>query len=193
MKIKSTFIVILFFLTSLIFSSNYKLIKETSTIKFDVNHFLFLQAKGTFENYDGTIYWNKQNISKCNFSGKIYVKSIQTGKKKYNDILLTPSFLNEKVFPEIIFSSKKIEFISPTVYKVTGLLTVKNITHEISGLLLVEDILINQKNYLKLSTRLVIDRTKFNIATQYKWPLLHNDVKITMSFLLKPTNSNSRV
>ena len=175
---------ILFLLLSfnLIYSTQYTSLLKNSSINFSVKHFLFLKAQGSFENFSGKIKWDPNNLNKSIFNGTIDVKSIQTGTKKYNSLLLSNQFLDNKTYPKITFKSTSIKFISNSKYLITGILSAKGISKKITET--IKLIPVANKNQFNLITTLHIDRRDFKIATQYPWPLLDNIVKIHLNIIL---------
>ncbi len=174
---------ILFF--NAIYASPYSSLIKNSSITFSVKHFLFLKAQGSFEDFSGKINWDPNDLNKSTFTGTINAKNIQTGSKKYNSLLLSNQFLNSKTYPKITFKSTSIKHISDSNYSITGILTSKGISKQITEKIKLHPIKTNKKSQINLITTLHIDRREFKIAPQYPWPLLDNIVKIQLNILLE--------
>ncbi len=73
--------------------------------------------------------------------------------------LASDDFFNSDHFPEAIFEITHAEPSNDNVYYVTGNLTIKGITHSIDTTLQI----VKTDNTAVLESKIVIDRTKFNI------------------------------
>lgn len=151
-----------------------------SSINFTVRHFIVFTAAGSFNDYQGSIYWTN-NPQTSSFNGRINVKSIVTGLETYNTQLLSPAFFNEADYPSISFTSTMIESISTDNYQVTGELTCKGVTETLSETLHVSA-LQNDPNTLLFSTVFAINRFTYNIASHIGWPIVDPIVYVNLKF-----------
>jgi len=177
---------ILFF--NAIYASPYSSLIKSSSITFSVKHLLLLKAQGSFKDFSGKINWDPNNLNKSTFNGTIDVKSIQTGTKKYNSLLLSNQFLDHKNYPKITFKSTSIKLIANSTYSITGTLSAKGISKNITETIKLTPVKTNKESQLNLITTLHIDRRDFKIASTYPWPLLDNIVKIHLNIILKKNN-----
>ncbi len=135
-----------------LFSSEYVVDKEYSTIKFDASKMLFIGVSGEFSNFSGTITVDEQNkLSKID--AVVSIDSINTEDQERDDNLKSDDYFHALKFPNIEFSSTNI--IDDTV-KAT--VTIKGITKELS--FKISDIEVSSNN-LSFTLTSVVDRQQF--------------------------------
>ncbi|WP_180113426.1 YceI family protein [Acinetobacter sp. YH12073] len=100
---------------------------HTATV-FTWNHFGFSTPSANFSDIQGTI--NVDNAKPANSSVNVTIplSSLNTNVKALDDHLKTTDFFDAEKYPNITFKSTKVQAISKTKYKITGDLTVKNVT-----------------------------------------------------------------
>ena len=100
---------------------------HTATV-FTWNHFGFSTPSANFSDIQGTI--NVDNAKPANSSVNVTIplSSLNTNVKALDDHLKTADFFDAEKYPNITFKSTKVQAISKTKYKITGDLTVKNVT-----------------------------------------------------------------
>ena len=103
-----------------------------STLEFSIGFLGLTDVKGTFDDYSATVLYNEQEMSKTAIILRIDVASIDTGSDFRDKDLQGEQFFDAENHPEIIFKSKRIKEKSDGAYLVTGDLTIKGVTREIS-------------------------------------------------------------
>lgn len=100
---------------------------HTATV-FTWNHFGFSTPSANFSDIQGKI--NVDNAKPANSSVNVTIplSSLNTNVKALDDHLKTADFFDAEKYPNITFKSTKVQAISKTKYKITGDLTVKNVT-----------------------------------------------------------------
>ncbi|MEN8992959.1 YceI family protein [Acinetobacter sp. YH12069] len=100
---------------------------HTATV-FTWNHFGFSTPSANFSDIQGTI--NVDNAKPANSSVNVTIplSSLNTNVKALDDHLKKADFFDAEQYPNITFKSTKVQAISKTKYKITGNLTVKNVT-----------------------------------------------------------------
>lgn len=108
----------------------WKVDKSHTSVNFSINHF-FSAVTGKFKDFDGTIYFDPNNLkgSKAEFS--ISVGSIDTDDAKRDEHLQSADFFDAKAYPKITFKSTKFERKSDKEYLVYGKLTIKNVSKDV--------------------------------------------------------------
>jgi len=101
------------------------------TVEFSVRHLMISNVKGQFPGVSGKILYDENDLSKSSIEVIIKVASINTNDEKRDEHLRSPDFFDAEKFPEITFKSTKIEKAGEA-YLVTGALTMRNVTKEIS-------------------------------------------------------------
>lgn len=139
-------------LTLSLFSSEYKVDNDYSSIKFEASKMLFIGVDGEFSKFSGTIKLDEYNkITQIN--GLISIDSIYTNNKERDDHLKANDYFHILDFPNIVFSSTTI--IDDTV---NATVSIKGIKKELNFKL--SDLSISDKNVtFKLTS--TVDRQQF--------------------------------
>ncbi|MFD8981469.1 YceI family protein [Streptomyces sp. NPDC059564] len=117
-------------LTSL--TGNYALDPAHSQIGFVARHAMVTKVRGAFNKFEGTAYLDGGDPAKSTASVTIKTASIDTRNEQRDGHLRTNDFLDAPKFPEITFVSTAVEPLDDTHYRVTGDLTIKDVTKPIS-------------------------------------------------------------
>lgn len=138
-------------LAASLFSSEYSVDVEKSSIKFEVSKFLFIGVDGEFSNFSGTIVLEDNKLSKI--EGVVFVNSINTENEDRDTDLKKDDYFSLVKFPNIVFSSTSIEndILNAKV-------TIKGIEKELS--FKISDILISSEN-VSFSLSSTVDRQEF--------------------------------
>ncbi|MCM4157973.1 YceI family protein [Gramella sp. AN32] len=105
--------------------------KAHTSVNFDISHF-FSTVNGSFNEFDGTFYFDPNNLDESKFTFTIPVKSIYTNNEKRDNHLKSEDFFNSSKYPNIKFESTGFEKKSGKNYVVKGKLTIKETTKNIS-------------------------------------------------------------
>lgn len=100
---------------------------HTATV-FNWNHFGFSTPSANFSDIQGTINVDNAKPASSSVNVTIPLSSLNTNVKALDDHLKTADFFDAEKYPNITFKSTKVQAISKTKYKITGDLTIKNIT-----------------------------------------------------------------
>ena len=100
---------------------------HTATV-FSWNHFGFSTPSANFSDIQGTI--NVDNAKPANSSVNVTIplSSLNTNVKALDEHLKTADFFDAAKYPNIIFKSTKVQALGKNKYKITGNLTVKDVT-----------------------------------------------------------------
>lgn len=102
-----------------------------SSVDFSVKHLMVSTVKGAFGEVTGTIEFDDAQPTNSEVDAVIQVTSITTRDEKRDGHLKSPDFFDVEKYPTITFKSTKVETISPTEHKVTGDLTIRDVTKEV--------------------------------------------------------------
>ncbi|WP_141619931.1 YceI family protein [Myxococcus sp. AB036A] len=102
-----------------------------SAIHFSVRHMVIAKVRGSFRKYSGAISLDEQDITKSSVAVTIETGSIDSGVDQRDNHLRSPDFFDVEKFPTITFKSTKVEKASGNGLKVTGNLTIRDITREV--------------------------------------------------------------
>jgi polyisoprenoid-binding protein YceI len=103
-----------------------------SKIGFSVRHFGITESEGHFRKFTGTITSEKDDFSDAGVELSIDVNSIETNDEQRDTHLKSSDFFFAEKFPTIHFKSTQLEPVNKNVYKLHGLLTMKDITKPVS-------------------------------------------------------------
>ncbi|QCO21842.1 polyisoprenoid-binding protein [Acinetobacter cumulans] len=100
---------------------------HTATV-FNWNHFGFSTPSANFSDIQGTI--NVDNAKPANSSVDVTIplSSLNTNVKALDEHLKTADFFNAEKYPNITFKSTKVQALGKNKYKITGNLTIKDVT-----------------------------------------------------------------
>lgn len=106
-------------------------VDEGSVVKFKIKNF-GLMVEGTLTGLQGKIEFDPANISASQFDVSVDANSIDTGIGMRDNHLRKEEYFDVKKYPRIRFVSSKITAAKNGQWIVTGQLTIKNVTKEIS-------------------------------------------------------------
>jgi polyisoprenoid-binding protein YceI len=108
----------------------YKIDASHSMVEFVARHLMVTKVRGRFGGFDGEIVvGNTPEESAVNVA--IEAASIDSGEAKRDEHLRNADFLDVEQFPTLEFHSTKVEQSSETTIKVTGDLTIKDVTRPV--------------------------------------------------------------
>jgi polyisoprenoid-binding protein YceI len=99
-----------------------------STVGFSVRHMMVTNVRGTFDKFTAKVHGDPSDPATAKISATIEVGSVDTRDAKRDDHLRSPDFFDAAKFPQMTFTSTKVEKTSATTAKVTGDLTLRGVT-----------------------------------------------------------------
>lgn len=116
--------------------ADYALDEAHVSCVFSVSHMGFSYTYGMFRKVSGAFAFDKDQPEASRFQLAIDVDSIDTMNAKRDEHLKTPDFFDAEKFPQITFTSKKVE-AGPAIggrpsLNVTGDLTMHGVTKEVT-------------------------------------------------------------
>lgn len=112
-------------------TSTWTVDKTHSNVDFSVKHLVISTVRGHFRDFDATVYLDESNPENSTVSATIDVASIDTNEAARDEHLRSDDFFNAAEFPKLTFASTSVEQLGPTKFKVTGNLTVRDVTREV--------------------------------------------------------------
>lgn len=113
-------------------NGSYQLEQAHSQILFSIFHIGLTPYYGRFDRVSGTLDWNGNQPEQSHVSITIGMDSIDTPSAQLNDELKSKTVFDAAQFPEAKFESTKIVRQGPDRGKITGNLTVHNVTKPVT-------------------------------------------------------------
>lgn len=138
-------------------------------VVFNISHFGYSDTWGRFNEVDGTVTLDKDDLAGSSVEVTIQAASIDTNHKKRDEHLRSADFLNVKEFPTITFKSTKVDPTGEMTAKVTGDLTIHGTTKPVILDVTVNKIAphplpdYNNVETAGLSARTTIKRSEFGV------------------------------
>jgi len=113
-------------------NSGWTLDKAHSSIGFSVRHMVISEVTGNFKDFDISFTSTKDDYSDATVDATIKVASINTDNERRDGHLKTDDFFNAEKFSQIKFKSTSFEKVGENKYKITGDLTIRDITKKVT-------------------------------------------------------------
>lgn len=110
-------------------SKTYRLSSAHGSVGFSIPYMQVSKVEGRFKKYDGFFEYKNKKLSKIKV--EIYTHSIDTADKKRDQHLQGKDFFEVSKFPKMKFIANKVEYKKETPSKVTGELTIRNVTRTV--------------------------------------------------------------
>jgi polyisoprenoid-binding protein YceI len=95
---------------------------------FTVRHMVISNVRGELGKVNGTLTLDEKDVTKSKVEATIDVAGIDTREPKRDEDLRSPNFFDVAKFPVITFKSTKVERAGKDGLKVTGELTIRDVT-----------------------------------------------------------------
>lgn len=157
-----------------------------SEVGFAVKHMVIATVKGRFNAVSGTVELDEQDVTRSRIEVSIDTGSIDTREAKRDEHLRSADFFDVENHPQMTFVSRSIERVGDDRLKLTGDLTIRGTTREIT--LDVEDLGRGKDPWggdrAAFSATGKLDRLeyglKWNQALETGGVLVSNDVRISL-------------
>lgn len=106
--------------------------KAHTNIDFTVRHMMVTNVRGTFNDFSGTLDFDPANPADASVEVSIKAASINTGEADRDNHLRSPDFFEAEKFPYITFKSTQVELTGDNTAKVTGNLTIRDVTRPLT-------------------------------------------------------------
>jgi polyisoprenoid-binding protein YceI len=157
-----------------------------SSVGFSVQHMVISHVTGNFQDFSGTIVYDEKDASKCSVQVHIKTASIDTRNQKRDGDLRSDSFFNASAFPEITFTSTRIEKTTDG-YIAHGALTMHGVSKDIALPFTVSGTIKDPGGRTRLGAQagMTIDRRDFGLTYSKTLDngglMVGNDVKIDLA------------
>ena len=99
-----------------------------SKIEFTVTHLMISEVTGKFKIYEGKVTSTKEDFTDSKIKFTAEVNSINTDDEKRDGHLKSDDFFNVEKYPKITFKSKTFKKVDAKNYKLSGDLTIRDVT-----------------------------------------------------------------
>ncbi len=103
-----------------------------SEIQFKIKHMVISTITGSFQSYDGQIEAEDDNFENAIVTFTADIGSISTNNEKRDQHLKSDDFFNAEKFPQLAFESTSVTKTGDNEYDVTGNLTIRDVTKEVT-------------------------------------------------------------
>ena len=144
------------------------------------NHFGFSRPVANFGQVDGVLVYDADDVGASSVQVTLPLAGLQSFVPKFNEHLLGADFFDAAKYPAITFASTKVEAAGAGRLKVTGNLTVRDITRPV-----VLDVVLNKagerqgRPAVGFDATATIKRTEFGVG-RYA-PNVSDEVKLRIS------------
>src|SRR2546428_624458 len=101
-------------------------------VEFSAKHMGLMTVKGHFTNMRVSIALNEDDFTASSVEATIETHSLITNDARRDAHLKSPDFLNVEQFPTLTFKSTRVERAAHDHYKMTGDLTIRNVTRPVT-------------------------------------------------------------
>ncbi len=128
------FLAVLVLLVSVSFAQaqNWTCDASHSNVLFTVDHLVISEVQGYFRVFDGKMTSTKDDLTDANIEFSIDASSINTDNDYRDKHLKSEDFFNSEKFPKIKFRGTSITKVSDGVYRLTGMMTIRDISKEVT-------------------------------------------------------------
>jgi polyisoprenoid-binding protein YceI len=147
--------------------ATYELDAAHSSAGFTVTHLTVSKVRGVFHSLSGTAEVDEETLAGSSIAVTIDAASIDTDVERRDEHLRSADFLDVESHPEITFQSKSMETVADTEYRVTGDLTIRGTTREVTFPVTVLGPIADPMGggrRIGVEGRLTIDRQEFGVA-----------------------------
>lgn len=107
----------------------WKIDKGHSSVSFAVRHY-FANVIGTFDEFDGTVTFDPENLEESSIAFQIKVASVNTKNQRRDGHLQSKDFFDAEQWPEMKFKSNSIT-AAEDHYLVKGEMTIRDVTQAV--------------------------------------------------------------
>ncbi|MEU6079747.1 YceI family protein [Streptomyces sp. NPDC047108] len=113
-------------------TGDYTIDPAHSSLGFTVRHAMVTNVRGDFGDFDGTLSLDGADVSRSGASLDVRIASIDTGIADRDGHLRSGDFFDAEKYPSMTFRSTAAEHLSGDTYRITGDLTIKDVTRPLA-------------------------------------------------------------
>lgn len=112
-------------------AGTYDVTAKETLVRYGVDHMGFSEFWGTFPGATGTLAFDPRDVGATKIDVKVPISQVETTNRELNGQLFSDEFFDAENYPWMKFTSTKVIRTGPKTFKVTGDLTMHNITKPI--------------------------------------------------------------
>jgi polyisoprenoid-binding protein YceI len=113
-------------------STTWKTDPTHTDVQFSAKHMMVTTVRGKFTDVQGTLTLDEANPAASGGSFTVKTASINTGVEQRDGHLRSADFFDAEQYPEITFTSTRVEAKRDNDYAVTGDLTIRDVTRPVT-------------------------------------------------------------
>ncbi|MFC9944673.1 YceI family protein [Streptomyces pratensis] len=113
-------------------TGSYTIDPAHSSIGFTVRHAMVTNVRGSFGEHEGSLQLDGSDPANSSASIDVKIASVDTGIADRDGHLVSGDFFDAEKFPLMTFRSTQAEQVGGDTYRVTGDLTIKDVTRPLS-------------------------------------------------------------
>ncbi|MER7173314.1 YceI family protein [Streptomyces mesophilus] len=113
-------------------TGDYTIDPAHTSLGFTARHAMVTNVKGAFLDFEGTLHLDGNDPSQSTASIDVKMESIETGQGDRDGHLKSADFFDVEKYPAMTFRSTSAEALGGEDYRITGDLTIKDVTKPIS-------------------------------------------------------------
>ncbi|MFG2335996.1 YceI family protein [Streptomyces yangpuensis] len=113
-------------------TGDYAIDPAHSSIGFTVRHAMVTNVRGSFADHEGTLRLDGSDPARSTASIDVKIASVDTGIADRDGHLRSGDFFDAEAFPLMTFRSTEAAFLGGDTYRITGDLTIKDVTRPLS-------------------------------------------------------------
>ena len=128
---KLNIIAALVLITGTAFSQSWTVDKAHAKLGFGITHMMLSEVDGSFKSFEATITSSKDDLSDAVFEVSADIATINTDNENRDNDLKSDKYFDLAKYPKLTFKSTSFKKVEGNKYKLTGDLTIKNITKSV--------------------------------------------------------------
>ena len=152
-----------------------------SSATFAVKHMLVSTVRGRFSDVSGAISYDEKDPSKSSVVAIIKTASINTDNQKRDDHLRSADFFEAGKYPEIRFESTRVQKTGDGELQVTGNLTMKGVTRQVTLPVTLAKVQANGKTRLGVEIGTQLNRFDYNVSYDSTGTTVGKEIKVEIN------------
>lgn len=110
----------------------YEIVSKDTLVRYGVTHMGVAEYWGTFPNATGTLTIDPRAFTQMKLDVKVPIATVETTNRELDGELFSDEFFDGETYPFMHFVSTIVERTGPTTAKVSGNLTIHNVTKPVT-------------------------------------------------------------